>query len=637
MKKIKYFFGNYYKYIFLNNHENDLYNIVFSSVLCGLIFASNFDIPLRSLDVSLVFNNLNIFSQESFTASWAIHSWSLIHQLGSAGLLLGLNHFQLSSIINIFTIIATILGINLFLFSFTKSIRFSTLCGCVLASSMFLPFLQSNYEPQGFGSPHLGAQGMSLVVLTFGLLAINKLGIGLLVSLVNVAVHPLFGLWGLFLFITNIIVIYAIQKKPIGNIYNIVICGIVGLFLVAISYIFQSNFFTQTKEINTQLYSTYLEIWDTHRCSAFSDCETAWYSIIFTILFIFGIYLIRKYIQQRKSEGYYSVFITVLVSLFIAVFIYFLGEVIFVNKLQELLVRIIHGRFMAFSPLLISIITIIIIREWFINDKEIYKINLPLFILFFVLLISILFAILIKFHTIIYFGLLISIISIIIAKKWLINNIAINLQFLILFSGVSILLLILRSSPLISAYAVIVCFINFLLISPFGNYILNLKYKKIVNKRILTLFIIFSTILFINLKLYNHKTDNSNNVCPNLKIEKPVLITNGETYNFAQRVCGFPALIDVTSFDGVPYMPWTADSLAKIVQIGYGINFNSPPIKNQASLNESDFKTIWENRDKKEWRAARDELNFSLIFVPIDWKLKLDLVFENNFKIYAIN
>ena len=50
-------------------------------------------------------------------------------------------------------------------------------------------------------------------------------------------------------------------------------------------------------------------------------------------------------------------------------------------------------------------------------------------------------------HTIIYFGLLISIISIIIAKKWLMDNIAINLLFIILFSGISILLLILSSSP----------------------------------------------------------------------------------------------------------------------------------------------------------------------------------------------
>ena len=63
-------------------------------------------------------------------------------------------------------------------------------------------------------------------------------------------------------------------------------------------------------------------------------------------------------------------------------------------------------------------------------------------------------------------------------------------------------------------------------------------------------------------------------------------------------------MLDVSSFDFVPYFPNTAKSLAKIIEEIYGIEFTNPPIesKNNGSLSDKIIKINFEKYSKKKWQ-----------------------------------
>ena len=69
----------------------------------------------------------------------------------------------------------------------------------------------------------------------------------------------------------------------------------------------------------------------------------------------------------------------------------------------------------------------------------------------------------------------------------------------------------------------------------------------------------------------------------------------------------------------------------------YGVNVNSPPIKNNPSIPDSFTKKIFEKKLKNEWLLLSKKYNAKYIVVPSEWKIKLDLLRENSsFKVYKI-
>ena len=110
------------------------------------------------------------------------------------------------------------------------------------------------------------------------------------------------------------------------------------------------------------------------------------------------------------------------------------------------------------------------------------------------------------------------------------------------------------------------------------------------------------------------------------------------------RDCNTPALIDISSLDGVPYAPWTAESLGRTAEEIFGVNFLNPPegSRNNPSI-QNNFRGLWETRTQKEWKYLGKKFNFSKIVVPKEWKLNLNLntKFKDdnkyNFSIYDIN
>ena len=72
------------------------------------------------------------------------------------------------------------------------------------------------------------------------------------------------------------------------------------------------------------------------------------------------------------------------------------------------------------------------------------------------------------------------------------------------------------------------------------------------------------------------------------------IITSYFSSSISMRKSLKPVMLDVTSFDFVPYFPNTAKSLSKIIEEIYGIEFTNPPLesKNSGSLSDKIIKML---------------------------------------------
>ncbi len=114
-------------------------------------------------------------------------------------------------------------------------------------------------------------------------------------------------------------------------------------------------------------------------------------------------------------------------------------------------------------------------------------------------------------------------------------------------------------------------------------------------------------------------------------------ITTSQTTNYTHVLALKPILLDTNSFDFIPYHPYLIDNVYKILEEVYGVNVNSPPIKNNPSIPDSFTKKIFEKKLKNEWLLLSKKYNAKYIVVPSEWKIKLDLLRENSsFKVYKI-
>ena len=103
------------------------------------------------------------------------------------------------------------------------------------------------------------------------------------------------------------------------------------------------------------------------------------------------------------------------------------------------------------------------------------------------------------------------------------------------------------------------------------------------------------------------------------------IITSYSSSSISMRKSLKPVMLDVSSFDFVPYFPNTAKSLAKIIEEIYGIDFTNPPLesKNRGSLSDKIIKINFEKHSKKKWQQLFKDFNLIGVIVPINWKMKL--------------
>ena len=109
------------------------------------------------------------------------------------------------------------------------------------------------------------------------------------------------------------------------------------------------------------------------------------------------------------------------------------------------------------------------------------------------------------------------------------------------------------------------------------------------------------------------------------------ILTTYSTSIVSMRRSLKPILLDVTSFDFVPYYPNTAKNLSRIIENVYGIPFNNPPenIANKPFLLDENIKPNFENYTEENWKELSKNYNFFGIVVPVNWNINLPLKIKN--------
>jgi hypothetical protein len=88
------------------------------------------------------------------------------------------------------------------------------------------------------------------------------------------------------------------------------------------------------------------------------------------------------------------------------------------------------------------------------------------------------------------------------------------------------------------------------------------------------------------------------------------------------RICELPIILDATSFDFIPYLPQTLMGVKRIIESGYGLDFDSPANNiNCGCIPEVLHRNIWESRTEQEWLSIARELKFSAIAAPAEWNI----------------
>ena len=114
-------------------------------------------------------------------------------------------------------------------------------------------------------------------------------------------------------------------------------------------------------------------------------------------------------------------------------------------------------------------------------------------------------------------------------------------------------------------------------------------------------------------------------------------ITTSQTTSYTHVLGLKPILLDTRSFDFIPYHPYLINSVYQILQDVYGVNINSPPVKNNPSIPDAFIKNIFENKSKAKWLLLSKKYNAKHVVVPSNWKLNLDIIIKNNlFLVYKI-
>ena len=179
---------------------------------------------------------------------------------------------------------------------------------------------------------------------------------------------------------------------------------------------------------------------------------------------------------------------------------------------------------------------------------------------------------------------------------------------------------------------------------------------KEFSKKTAHIFIVFIIVAYsishhkIFFKLHNLFIENTSNQIVsveeknfwnNIKETKSngYILTTYSTSVISMRKSFKPILLDVTSFDFVPYYPNTAKNLSKIIENVYGIPFDNPPsnIANQPFLLDENLKSNFENYSEEKWKELSKDYNFFGIIVPVNWNINLSPAAKNNeFAFYII-
>ena len=101
-----------------------------------------------------------------------------------------------------------------------------------------------------------------------------------------------------------------------------------------------------------------------------------------------------------------------------------------------------------------------------------------------------------------------------------------------------------------------------------------------------------------------------------------------------------PIALYANAFDFIPYLPQTADAVARIIQEGYGVSFSDPPfdMRHSARLAPEAGKTYWAQLSPDSWCRISRDLGLAALVAPSNWTVNLAVLVKGpEFTLYALS
>lgn len=97
-----------------------------------------------------------------------------------------------------------------------------------------------------------------------------------------------------------------------------------------------------------------------------------------------------------------------------------------------------------------------------------------------------------------------------------------------------------------------------------------------------------------------------------------------------------PVLFCFEAMDYIALIPKLATPVKEMINKILDISYENVKIRNTSGVSEKEIKIIYEKKSLTEWYTLKRDFNLDLIIVPKDWKLQLDVVIDDIYKVYKI-
>jgi len=579
-------------FIYLISKKIRVETIIPISCYCGAVIGLFRARELRSLDVSYIFFSRDAFPPNSYAVEWATNSWSLIHQIGYLGFSLGFDHRHMSLTISAVTGAAMVVGFALLIYSISRNGLVAILAAPLIAGHGMMGVFDADYEAQLIGSEHLSWQGSTFVILTLGVASVGFFRSAGFLAMLTTCIHLILGTWSVML-LGFLMAVLIIQKR-FDSTFAILKGLSIGALLLVASYLVDKSLFTTESEFpaDDHAFSVWSELWGIHRVWEFDI-------LAIILAYIFGAILLWfiKFESRRNGNYDYTAALILFFPLVVSPLLYIAGHRD-LGALSAILTQVIPGRFMMFNTFFVQILFAGILCRFNIFGIRRNKIG---YLFLYVLMYLFLFYLAGDLSHVLLVA-VIAVIAIAIVKNTEKSKIWHKSS-----AG--------RYSHATISTVAVVSLAGAILVAAYSA-----TYSGVVSKRMMPI---------------DHAAE-----CKDVTVEGLVLAATYRQYVISQRRCALPALIDPWATNSLPYIPWAASEMRRIISVAYGVSLENPPVvtRNQGIIVESAFRQAWETRSAAEWVRIANEFGVGAVMVPPDWLLQLGAPIADgaSFKLYSV-